>query len=167
MSKTYQAIASQTLSANAGSIIFTAIPQTYTDLVLVAHTRTFSDGNTQIRFNGDVAGNYSRVAMGGSGTTTISQKLNSQSSIPLDLYESAINSNFVTSALGGPIIAHIMSYTSAAQKMVLSISGSAQRGVNRSCGVWTSTAPITQIEFTGPGNLASNTVVSLYGIKAE
>lgn len=167
MAKTYQAIASQTLSANSGAITFTNVPQTYTDLLLVAHYRAYSDGNTSIRFNASTATDYSRVALGGSGTAANAGRVNNTTGIAVDFNGSGVNSNFVTSALGGVVIAHIMSYTNtSAHKIVLGIAGAASRGVDRTCSLWRSTAAITEIELTGPSNLASNTVVSLYGIKA-
>lgn len=59
---TYVPIQAITLSAAAASVDFTGIPQTYTDLVIVASARYVSTNTGQglgIRFNGDTTSNYS------------------------------------------------------------------------------------------------------------
>lgn len=161
MAVTYEPIASTTLSANAGSITFSSIPSTFTDLVLVLRPVNFGSGNMLIRFNGDTANNYSRTVVGGSGTTVASGRLTNVPYFGWDFYGSGINGT------GGPVIAHIMSYSNTSvQKAILGIGGHASLGVDRVVGLWRSTSAISSLDVTGPTNFAAGTVMSLYGIKA-
>jgi hypothetical protein len=68
MANTYTLISSNVLSSSAASVTFSAIPATFTDLVLKVNARGSDTGNylsIQLRFNGDTATNYSRTAIYG------------------------------------------------------------------------------------------------------
>lgn len=71
---TYDFIATATIDTSTSSVLFSNIPQTYTDLVLVMDVRfTQNDGRwLGVRPNGDSGSNYQTVYMGGSGTGTLS-----------------------------------------------------------------------------------------------
>lgn len=161
MFATYVPIASTTLSSNLFQIEFSSIPNTYTDLVLVLHPVNYSNGNMSIRFNGDTGNNYSRTAIGSAGGSALSGRVSNFSSVAWDYIGSGIN------GVGGPVIAHIMSYANTNFfKTVLGSGGHASLGVDRTVSTWRSTSAISSIWVTGPSNFAAGTVVSLYGIKA-
>jgi hypothetical protein len=161
MSRTYDSIVSTTLIANAGSITFSSIPGTYTDLVLVLRPVNYGTGNMLIRFNGDTANNYSRTALAGTGSSTPSGRLSNVPYFGWDFAGSGINGP------GGVLVAHIMSYANTGMtKAILGIGGHASLGVDRTVGLWRSTSAITSLTVTGPTNFAPGTVMSLYGIKA-
>lgn len=167
MIQTYLAIASQTLTANAGSITFSSIPQTFTDLVLIIRTRAYSNGNGSITFNGDTGLNYNRLSMGSNGTSPNGGNATGVGAIPVDFNGSNIDSSFTAANVGGTVIVNIFSYTNTSRnKTVLSQAGASALGTDRVLGLWRSNSAITSITFTGPGNLASETVAALYGIKA-
>jgi hypothetical protein len=70
---TYTLISSNVLSSSAASVTFSAIPATYTDLVLRASVRnTSSTTITRIRLNGATTG-YSGRSITGDGATASSQ----------------------------------------------------------------------------------------------
>ena len=71
MANTYQFIASSSPTSDATSVLFSSIPQTYTDLVVRWSSRqtgggTFTDSNVYI--NSEGGANYSWVRMSGAGT---------------------------------------------------------------------------------------------------
>ena len=55
----YHPIATTTVSSATSSITFSSIPQTYTDLVLIAYAKD-SNGYTDLRVNNDSTSIYSR-----------------------------------------------------------------------------------------------------------
>jgi len=72
---TYVPIQAITLSASTSSVDFTNIPQTFTDLIIVASARYVSTNTGQglgIRFNGDTTSNYSFTILEGNGSTATS-----------------------------------------------------------------------------------------------
>jgi hypothetical protein len=70
MAATYTPIASITLGANSSSVTFNSIPQTYTDLILVASVVGSSTASySLLTLNSNTGANYSRSYMIGFGTT--------------------------------------------------------------------------------------------------
>jgi hypothetical protein len=87
MASTYTLITSQTLASSAGTVTFSAIPNTFTDLVLKASVRNTDTGGglMYVYFNGDAANasGYSKVIISGNGST-VSNSWNNQSSATID-----------------------------------------------------------------------------------
>lgn len=70
MTATYTALATITLTSADSEIVFSSIPATYRDLVIVANIKA-TEGNFLLgRLNSDSGSNYSRVVMAGNGSTT-------------------------------------------------------------------------------------------------
>jgi len=75
MANTYTLIESQVLGSSAASVTFSAIPATYTDLVLrysARHNNAFSISQVLITFNGDTAANYSETVVYGNSVSAAS-----------------------------------------------------------------------------------------------
>jgi hypothetical protein len=75
MANTYTLIEAQTLASTAASVTFSAIPATYTDLVIRASARGDNAGlsnGLKITLNSDTSALYSRLILSGDGSTASS-----------------------------------------------------------------------------------------------
>ena len=82
MANTYTLIESQVLGSSAASVTFSAIPDTYTDLVFkfsVRSDRAATFDNIQARINADSGSNYSRTLLSGDGSSASSSRGSSES----------------------------------------------------------------------------------------
>lgn len=168
MPATYEPIASTTLGSAAGTITFSNLPGTYTDIVgVVSYATSIADYSPGLRFNGDDAGNYSATRIIGNGSTASSSRQSNTTFIYTTQYG-------VTKSTSSPIalaIFQVMNYANASVfKTVLSL-GSGEgtgNGTDRTVGLWRSTSAITSITLFGApsGNFVAGTTASLYGIKA-
>ena len=169
MPATYEPIASQTVPSSTASVTFSSIPGTYTDLVLVIVGGTDSQGdNIRIRFNSDTGTNYSTTHLSGNGSSATSNRASSQAAISVS-YNVGGGSD-----LAQHYVVNVMSYANAnVFKTTLSTvsqpnGSTSYPGIEKIVGLWRSTSAITSIDVirTGGGNLLTNSVLSLYGIKA-
>lgn len=164
MATTYQLIEAKTLTSTTASIIFSAIPQTYTDLIFVTSCR--SDGATQatgglVNFNGSGTG-FSTVSGYGSGTGIgYFKATNEFGSLP---GSSPTASTFSNSEV------YLPNYTSGVHKHY-SIHTVTENAGNEAYayffgGRWADTAAITSITYTpAAGSFISGSTFYLYGIK--
>ena len=156
---TYTPIATQTLGSSTGSVSFTSIPQTYTDLVLVAATPTTGSGaDYYLRFNSDSGSNYSDTRIIGDGSSAASYRSSNQTqAIVGTIYPQQ-----------GNIINHIMNYSNATTyKTVLSRGNYAGYLTQANATLWRSTAAITSVYvFAQSGNFATGSTFTLYGISS-
>lgn len=152
-------------AGGASSINFNSIPQTYTDLVLVFHSREYG---SDVSFNGVIAsGQYVRRYLDGNGATTstfagTTDRLN------------AVFSYYgwgITETISGSM--YIPNYTSSTAKTIMSDSVSAYNGTRAMqqiyAGSWSGTDPITSIKLDlggGVVNFNQHTTASLYGIRS-
>lgn len=154
---TYTPIASITLSASASDIIFSNLPQTSRDLIVVIDGTTSVGINLSIYFNGDTtASNYPYVRMIGNGSVANSDTGNN---IIADLQTVRSNN-----------IIHIMDYsTSDKQKPLISRWGDASSVLGAIAMRWTNTSPITSLRLRDTNNAAtfqSGTTVTIFGVIA-
>ena len=164
MPRTYEPIASQTLGADAGSVEFTSIPGTYTDLILVANASSTHTAATELRmrFSGSSATNYSTTRLIGDGSAASSTRDTSGSSYGYMGHLNNSSTAFTT------IRAHIMSYanTNVFTTMLVE-SGAAGSAVHRQVSLWRLTDAVTSILLiSGAGNIRSGSTFSLYGVRA-
>jgi len=139
------------------SIAFNAIPQTYTDLVLV-----YSAYNTAaVLFNNDTAGNYSQRVLRGSGTAVTSTSSSSVTfGIQIGLQNSS--SDLINSATTIP------NYAGSTTKTV-SVDMVGERNFSAAfqaiiAGRWTGTAAITSIRIEWSGSTyPQGSTAYLYG----
>jgi hypothetical protein len=162
MPVTYTPIATTTLSSNASSYTFTSIPQTYTDLILIAVPLATSNGQASfIRVgNGsiDSGSNYSMTALGGNGTSATSIRRTNATEYAVEYLPAADTTS------KDIIMVHFMNYSNTSvYKTFLSRSGNASYGTDATVGLWRNTAAINQISITS-GAYATGSTFSLYGI---
>lgn len=171
MPVTYNLIASNTLSSSAASVTFSAIPNTYTDLVLRYSIRTdFAGTNVaqaRVTFNGTTSG-YSRTTLTGNGASASSARATSQANFePEEGSPSASN----TANTFGTTEIYIPNYLVSTNKAY----GSFAVGENNTtspvymsvrAALWQNTSAITSITLTAnAGNFVSGCAFFLYGIK--
>jgi len=167
MPSTYTLISSNVLSSSAASVTFSAIPSTYTDLVLRISTRVnyaSVDGNILIRFNGDTASNYSYTFIYGNGTSLVS----SRGSTTRIIAASSTQGSSATSNTFASAEIYIPSYLVSQNKPV-SIDSATENNATEAyrgatAGLWRNTAAITSINLEG-GDFVSGSSFYLYGIK--
>jgi hypothetical protein len=156
--QTYDPIASITLGAATASVTFSAIPQTYTDLVIVMFSDQTASSSSQIQFNGDTATNYSLTNISGDGSTGASTRASSASAPSIS-----------TSSANDQIsIINIMNYSNTTtNKTSIIRTNDASASVGVRVILWRSTAAITSIRlFSNTSTFTSNSTFNLYGIKA-
>lgn len=154
---TYTAIATITLASTDSEIVFSSIPATYRDLVLVVKPIVSTTAFGQIRFNGVSTSSYSWVYAygdsGGAGSVASSNTF---------IDANAMNTNFQG-------IYQIMDYSATDKhKTVLHRTGDLTANyVVMQASRFASTAAITSINFFVTSNtFNARTTLSLYGIEA-
>jgi hypothetical protein len=163
MPTTYEPLATSTLGS-AGTITFSSIPATYTDLRIVLVSKSVSSGaNVQFRFNGDTATNYSFTYLRGNGTSASSYRETNKTFGYFSDQSSDTQPNLGT--------LDIFSYTGSTFKTVLATFADDRNGsgyVFNTVSLWRSTAAITSVSLS-PSNFTDNfqsgTTATLYGIK--
>jgi hypothetical protein len=164
MAITYEPIATTTLSSTATSINFNSIPATYTDLRIVMISilqTTFCIPG--IRFNGLTTNIMSQTDIYGDGATAGTSSNTSTSRVLFGVAaQTTSDPAFFT--------CDISNYTGTTFKSLL-VDGSMDRNgsgyVNRTVGIWRSTAAITSINIIDgfSNGFAIGTTATLYGIK--
>lgn len=171
MANTYTLIASATGNGSSGSVTFSSIPATYTDLKVVMSSRdsdtTSTANNTNIQFNGDTGSNYnSRTLVDLVGT--VYSFSNTDTAISYLNHNSAGSSSTANTFDNTEI--YIPNYLSSNQKSVsidCVVENNSTLGyLWLTAGIWTGTSAITSIKIsTGTGNYVTGSTFYLYGIK--
>jgi len=161
MAQTYEAITTQTLVSNQTTITLSSIPQTYTDLVIIANGASTSGGSMHTKFNGDTGSNYSCTFFYGDGSTTTGSRNLSQAN---GIFGAR---NGIGTQGGGIMQINDYSSTSHYKGMFTRQFGNSQI-VWFSTGRWASNTAITSISFTdeSAGQFTTGFTITLYGIKA-
>ena len=163
MAKTYEPIATTTVTASSG-ISFTSIPSTFTDLLIVSTLINSVAGSSvngiRVRFNNDSTSLYSNTTIGGNGTAASSTRDATQTEMYLGLMGQASSTDQPVSLL------NIMNYANTTTfKTVLARGNSAGASVNGGVGLWRSTVAVNRIDLLMPSYTITGTA-TLYGIKA-
>lgn len=175
MPSTYTLISSNVLTSSAASVTFSAIPSTYTDLVLRASVRSISGtatySNIILTYNGDTATNYSRVYLTGDGSTATSTLLSNQVRF---LMNRASDGATATANSFSNWELYVPSYTLSQNKPFSVFSATETNAtaadLNAGSGLWRNTSAITSITLadgatSGSTAFASGSSFYLYGIK--
>ena len=161
MATTYTLISSVTVgSGGAGTIVFSSIPSTYTDLVLKV---AVMNSAAWIKFNTDTnTANYSARVLRGSGSAA--------SSVTNAVWGYYLFSGYdSTSPIFTSHDIYIPNYAGSNQKSV-SIDSVTEANATTAyatliAGLWSGTAAINQITVDGGGsNFAQHSTAYLYGI---
>jgi hypothetical protein len=175
MPSTYTLIKGDTLASAAASYTFTAIPSTYTDLVLrysARHNNAFSISQVLITFNGDTAANYSETVVYGTSTAAASGRKSGMSAIDFNYVDadSATANTFSSNEL------YIPNYTVSANKP-MSWAGVTENNattnnsavIAANAALWRNTATISSITLTAAAsrNFLTGSSFYLYGIRSN
>jgi hypothetical protein len=171
MPSTYTLISSNVLASSAASVTFSAIPSTYTDLVLRASTRVSTGAGLfdtiAMRLNGDTATNYSDTYLRGDGSSASSGRDTSFTRTFVRMGEG----NGTTANTFGSVEIYIPSYTASQNKPISSVSMAENNATDShmaiNANLWRNTAAITTILLYSENALsfASGSSFYLYGIK--
>ena len=160
---TYSQIATQTLGSSAASVIFSSIPQTYTNLVLITSPiMTSGTPELKIRFNSDGTNNYSFTLVYGDGGSAGSTRVTNSTGIDIGYYGVAN-----TTAGGCVQITNIQNYmNTTTNKTSLTRANNTSYGTEAIVGLWRNTAAITSITiYPNSSTFDTGSPFSLYGIK--
>ena len=168
---TYTQIASTTLDAQSTEVVFSSIPSTYTDLILVMQpSANIDDENIGLRFNGDTSGNYSYQRIGANNTagTYSASRVGNFSRI------NTTEATGTSTTLGNLLVtAHIMNYANTTTyKTVIARSGQqggTYNGVELFVGAWRATpAAINSVTIMQGSTrvFQSGSTFNLYGVTA-
>jgi hypothetical protein len=168
MATTYEPIATYTVTGSAvASYTFTSIPQTYTDLILVANLRNSGTNSASyVRVgNGsiDTATNYSTTYLEGDGSTAYSGRDSNRAQV--DGLRAALSTS-ASDTFNGNLV-HFMNYSNTTTyKTILVRSGNPAVVVNASVSLWRSTSAIDQVRVYTNANTEVGSSLTLFGIKA-
>jgi hypothetical protein len=156
---TYTPIASVTLSATASEVVFSGLPQTFRDLILVTDSIHSTTGvAVNCRFNGDAGSNYSFVFMRGNGSAATSSSGTTTAMNATD--------TFTTRGYTGTLQIFDYSQTNK-HKTALLRKGGAFEDVQAWAQRWANTSAINSISLTtGSGTFASGSSFTLFGVIA-
>lgn len=170
MAATYTLIASNTLSSSAASVTFSAIPNTYTDLVLkwsVRGTTSAASVIMNININGTALSQSSRTELRGDGATASSARNSGSVTNWISRYADAASATANTFANGE---IYIPNYAGSANKVSnvfnANENNSTTAYIETLAQLLQNTAAITSIALSmNSGNIDSGSSFFLYGIK--
>jgi len=171
---TYELIETITLGSDAASVTFSDIPQTYTDLKMVASQRnTSTNAGMGIRFNNDTGGNYTYRVLYGTGSAVSSFTQSVAAGYNTYLFAYTVPAVYTANTFGNTSI-YIPNYSGSTNKSC-SIESVSENNASASyicavAGLWSNASAISSISIiTDPGGAAGNNLAgssfSLYGIK--
>ena len=164
MPSTYTLISSNVLSSSAASVTFSAIPNTYTDLVLRLSAQGNGSQLLAVRINPSNS-NHSYRALFGTGSAAGSGDTGNGSSLIEMGYISTAASTFGSGEI------YLPNYTVSASKPVSGFiaqeANSASARISAIAALWSNNAAISSIELGTLGGSGFNSGSSfyLYGIK--
>ena len=160
---TYVPIATVSPSGT-GTVTFSSIPSTYTDLILQGNVGTVSTGNVwTINVNGDSGSNYSATNLYGNGSAAGSGRVSN-----FTYWLSGTASGADTNAGSSNFIAQFMNYSNTTTYKTMinrmnSTAGGAPSTETR-VNLWRSTSAINSISMVCSVNFTSGTLFTLYVI---
>ena len=164
---TYEPIATTTLGSATGTVTFSSISQSYTDLILISSIKSNNANTSSLLFeiNGVNSGSlYSGTMIYGSGSAKGSNRTSSLD-YGLILRNGGLSAN---TAITQPFITHFMNYSNTTNfKTVISRNNVDDVVAGIDLCLWRSTAAITSIRiFAQTNDFAIGSTFTLYGIAA-
>jgi hypothetical protein len=179
---TYKLIETQTVTTAVGSVTFSSIPQTFTDLKIVCSVRSSATaantGNYDpqgIQFNSNTS-NYSYKGIYGTGSSAISGSdttmTASTGATVGRIQETGINNNNSTASVYSSVEIYVPNYAGSTAKSFSVAYAQEQNQTANNVGLqaqlWNDTAAITSIGlFLNGGNYMTYSSFSLYGIENQ
>lgn len=173
MANTFVAIAKNVLTSSAASVTFSSIPQTYTDLYLLAFPRQTGTGGAyigtaKVEFNAATT-NFSYLEMFSNGTS-VGGAISASASFVL-----RYSGDGATADTFGSGEIYIPNYTRSAYKIMAATSvaennsaTNSQTRIAADAGLWSDTSAITSITLTpSSGSIDTGSSFYLYGIKSS
>jgi len=167
---TYTLISSNVLSSSAASVTFSAIPATYTDLVIRASARTDRadyEDYCYVRFNGDTSSLYSLTDLKAQGGSASSAQFSNQSG---NFFFYATASTATANTFGSEEV-YVPSYTASQSKpfslfTVSENNSSTNHTIDVNAGLYRSNTAISSITMQSynSANFVSGSSFYLYGI---
>jgi hypothetical protein len=168
MAITYEPIATANGTGSSGTITFSSIPSTYTDLRIIIQATSPASGqyiSPGIRFNSDSGANYNNTIVWGDGASAGSYRANSST-----LFYAGPTQVGVQNANPCIGIVDVFSYTGSTFKTSLvsgSVDSNGSGSVEQIVTCWRNTSAITAVSVISQGaSFSTSTVVTIYGIKA-
>jgi hypothetical protein len=170
MPSTYTLISSNVLTSSAASVTFSAIPATYTDLVVRVSARVDAAANYQsvaMAFNaGSPVSAFSQRWINGDGSTTSSGSYGANTT----LYPMYAPGASATSNTFGNGNIYICNYSSTSQYKSISIDAVTENNATDARAelgamLWSSNNAVTSITLYGNTNFVQYSSFYLYGIK--
>jgi hypothetical protein len=162
--KTYEPIATNTLSSSAATVTFSSISGSYTDLIIICSVKgSASNGTIQVRFNGDTGTNYSYTRMYGVGSGTPGTDRSSNvSSMQLEDAGASFSGQFIVAR------GFINNYSnSTTYKTMIGRGDEVGNVTMATSNLWRNSSAITSITIFTPSNdFISGSTFTLYGIAA-
>lgn len=156
---TYSLISNILVTSAISSITFTAIPSTFTDLIVTMNAiATTNFTGTRIVINSDTSTNYSFLALKGDGTSVTSNRTGTTGNLDFGLINTSRSMNtFVFNDYS-----NITTF-----KPMLQFGGPPANRVEVAVATWRSTSAISSIQIVQPADtFAANSYFRLYGIQA-
>lgn len=159
----YVALANITLGANAASVSFSSISQSYRDLVCVVVAKHNSGASPLfMRVNGSAAGIYQANSMAGDGTNIFSQTTGLVTSLSL-----AQGQNILGTSVDALITFSIQDFSSTNKhKPVLSRADRSDFITVATAGRIETTSAITSFNLFCNGQFVAGSTFALYGVSA-
>lgn len=167
MPNTFIKIASQTLGSASSSITFSAIPSTYTDLVIKCSVRSDRASNLNSYMRLYPNGNSSSItlrALVGNGSSA-----SSQTESAAGAYVGEINASTSTSSTFTSVDIYLPNYSGSTNKSY-SVDAVMENNATTAfaslvANLWSNTSAITSIQLNDAlGNFVANSTFTLYGI---
>jgi len=164
-------IASATASGSSNFISFSAIPQTYQDLMLVINARSsYSAATAQVYtyLNSDGSALYSRTRLYGNGSAAASDRTSNDTAA----YIAEIPGATSTSGIFGAATIHLLNYASTSTFKTVLIRSAVDLNGSGFTHLWVntyrSTNAITGFDIfnSGASNFTAGSQITLYGIRA-
>ena len=165
---TYEPIATTTLGSNQNDIIFSSIPSTYTDLVIVFTGKSTNAGTTsngmRCRVNSDTGSNYSTTYLNGDGSSASSSRATSTAYFEVGEIAQTDNTSPTVA------IIQVMNYANTSTyKTILARINTASVITQASVSLWRSTSAINSVTISrdfGTNQIKAGSTATLYGIAA-
>ena len=175
MPSTYTLISSNVLATATANVTFSAIPSTYTDLVLRVSTRqdqSFTNAKLfGIYFNGDNSNLYSATVLNGNGAAASSTRTDNPGSATLydSIYVRGSDLLSDTSNTFASAEIYIPSYRATQSRPVGAFTATENNAttafISALAGLYTPTTAITSIGIQAVATFVAGSSFYLYGIK--